>query len=169
MSRTAGFDDVKNYYVYKYVVDSVSGDPTEHEGEVQAFVKAANPWDAIEKAGFTDTNDTIVYGANMINSLADYTESIVNERKHLSKISKQLKVMSDEEESEKAKFLADRECPNHCGKMDEKFRCKECGFGREAEEVINELDKTIKKEKKAGNDTTQLESLRDLLQKELDD
>ena len=162
----AGFDDVKNYYVFKYVVDSVSGDPTEHEGEVQAFVSADDPWDAIEKAGFTDTN---VYGANMINSLADFTESIATERKHLSKISKQLKVMADAEDIERTKFLEERACPNGCGKMDEKFRCKDCGFGREGEEVIKELDETIKKETKAGNDTTQLEAIRDVLQKDLDD
>ena len=54
MSRTAGFDDTKNYYVFKYVVDTVSGDPTDHEGEIQAVVKATDPWDAVEKAGFTD-------------------------------------------------------------------------------------------------------------------
>ena len=166
MARMAGFDDVKNYYVFKYVVDSVSGDPTEHEGEVQAFVKADNPWEAVEKAGFSDLN---AYGANMIDSLTNFGESIAAERKHLSKISKQLKTMTEEEDAERAKFLEERECPNGCGKMDEKFRCKGCGFGREGEEVIKELDETIKKEKKAGNDTTQLEAIRDLLQKELDD
>tara|TARA_R110002110_G_scaffold44052_1_gene136145 strand:+ start:1916 stop:2416 length:501 start_codon:yes stop_codon:yes gene_type:complete len=166
MSRTAGFDDTKNYYVFKYVVDTVSGDPTDHEGEIQAVVKATDPWDAVEKAGFTDNN---AYGAGMINSLTDIVTSIAEERKTLSKISKQIKVMTDEEDAERTKFLEERACPNGCGKMDEKFRCKNCGFGCEGEEVIKELDETIKKEKKAGNDTTQLEAIRDLLQKELDD
>jgi len=165
MARMAGFDELKNYYVFKYVVDSVTEEPTEHEGEIQAVVKASDPWDAVEKAGFTDNN---AYGAGMINSLTDIVDSIAEERKTLKRISKQLKTMTDEEDAERTKFLEERECPNGCGKMDEKFRCKECGFGREGEEVIKELEETIKKEKKAGNDVTQLEAIRDVLQKELD-
>lgn len=159
----SSFDEPKNYYVFKYVVDPVSGEPTEYEGEIQAFVKATDPWDALEKADLDDAN---AYGANRIDKLEDYEKAIKEERKHLTVISKQLKEMTDERDEERKKFMEERPCPNGCGKLDDKFRCDKCGFGNEAKEVIKELDAVIKEEKKKGSDVSELESLRDALKKE---
>jgi len=160
------FDSVKNYYVFKYVIDNVTGDPTEYEGEVQAFVKATDPWEAVTNAGFEDAN---LYGANLINNLEDYEKAIKEERKHLTKISKQLKEMTDERDVERRKFMEDRPCPNGCGKLDEKFRCDKCGYGHEQKQLVDDIDKMIKEEKKAGNPTKELEAIRDSIQSQLDD
>ena len=162
----SSFDEPKNYYVFKYIVDSVTGEPTEHAGEIQAFVKATDPWDAVEKAGLDDMNK---YGANRVDKLEDFEKAIAEERKLLKKISKELKGMKDEEQAERDRILAERECPNGCGKMDEKFRCKNCGFGYEGEQLVKDLDELIKKAKKDGEDTTELESLRDSIKKGLEE
>lgn len=154
------FDAEKNYYVFKYIVDPVSGEPTEYEGEIQGFIKATNTWDALEKAGLDDTN---AYGANRVDNLDDFTKAIATERKLLKKISKQLKEMTDERDEEIKKFMEDRPCPNGCGKLDEHFACPVCGYGHEAEQAVEELDKLIEEEKKKGNDTTELERFRDSL------
>jgi hypothetical protein len=159
------FDAVKNYYVFKYVVDKVSGEPTEYEGEVQAFVQATDPWEAVEKAGFDDPN---AYGANRIENLEEFEKAIADERKHLSKISKQLKEMTAERDAEREKFLKERPCPNGCGQMDEKFRCSNCGYGFEGEQLVEDLEKTIKDEKKKGNDTSELEAIRDTIKASLE-
>jgi len=158
----SSFDEVKNYYVFKYVVDSVSGEPTEYEGEIQAFVKATDPWEAVENAGFDDAN---AYGANLMDNenLGTFTDAIAKERKHLSKISKELKGMSDELESERAKYFEERPCPNGCGKLDEKFSCPNCGYGHEADDLIKDIEKTIEEEKKKGNDVLELEGIRDAI------
>ena len=161
MSR---FDEPKNYYVYKYIVDSVTGEPTEHAGEIQAFVVATHPWEAVETAGFDDFN---LYGASEIEKLEGFEKSIADERKHLTKISKQLKVMTDAWDEEHKKFLEDRPCPNNCGKMDSQNRCKICGFGYEGENMLKEVQKAIKDGKKAGEDTSELESIRDMLKESL--
>jgi hypothetical protein len=159
------FDADKNYYIFKYVVDKVSGEPTEHEGEIQAFVKGSNSWDACERAGFDDMN---VYGANQIDNLADYEKAIADERKHLTKISKQLKEMTTERDEEMKKYMEERPCPNGCGQLDDKFKCGNCGYGHEEKELLKDLDKTIKEEKKKGNDTSQLEKIRDVIKSQQD-
>ena len=153
----SSFDAIKNYYVFKYVIDPISGNPTEYEGEIQAFVKATDPWDACEKAGLNDAN---AYGANRIDELSTFEKAIAEERKHLTKISKQLKDMTDERDAERKKFMDERPCPNGCGKLDEKFSCPKCGFGHEAEELVKDLDKMIKEEKKKGNDISELEAIK---------
>ena len=160
------FNAEKNYYVFKYVVDAVTGEPTEYESDIVAFVKATDPWEACEKAGFDDAN---AYGANRIEDLGKIEKAISDERKHLTKISKQLKEMTDEQEAEKQKFIKERKCPNGCPEqMDSQFRCKNCGYGHECEDLIKDIDKMIKQEKKAGNDTSELESIRKSLQSEVD-
>jgi len=160
------FDSIKNYYVFKYVIDKVSGQPTEYEGEIQGFVKATNSWEALEKSGLDDTN---LYGANIIDNLEDYETAIKDERKHLTKISKQLKEMTDERDAERKKFIEERPCPNGCGKLDEKFRCDKCGYGHEQKQLVDDLDTMIKDLKKSGEDTTELEAIRDSLKSDLDD
>ena len=80
MSYVSGFDDEKNYYVFKYVVDKVSGEPTEYEGEIMGFVKATDPWEACEKLGFTDPNE---YGANYMEDVSQMEKAIKEERKHV--------------------------------------------------------------------------------------
>ena len=117
-----------NYYVFKYVIDSVSNEPTEHAGDIQSFVTATDPWNAVEKAGFSDLN---TYGANRIDDLLTYKASIVTERKLLTRISKELKIMIDKQNEETKKVLTERLCPNGCGKMNKNFQCNKCGFGKE--------------------------------------
>ncbi|MCK5017685.1 MAG: hypothetical protein KAS32_11530 [Candidatus Peribacteraceae bacterium] len=156
---------VRKYYVFKYVVDAVSGEPTEHAGEIVAFVDAETSFDALEKAGFDDFN---THGANLVDKVEDFEKAIKDERKLLKKLSSDLKVWRDAEQAEREQFLKDRPCPNGCGKMDEKLRCDKCGFGREAEEVLPELDKLIKSEKKKGNDVSELEKIRDAIKKDLE-
>jgi hypothetical protein len=158
------FDAEKNYYVFKYVVDH-KGEPTEHEGEIQGFVVATDPWEACTKAGFDDMNE---YGANVMEDPKKTAGAIATERKHLSKISKQLKPMIDKIDEDRKKVLDDNECPNGCGKMDKKQRCKKCGFGFEGEKMLKDIERVIKEEKKAGNDTSQLEAVRDALKEELE-
>ena len=165
MSYVAGFDDVKNYYVYKYVIDKVSGEATEFEGEIMGFVKATDPFEACEKLGCGDMN---LYGANYIDNLDDFTKAIADERKHLTKISKQLKEMTDERDAERKKFLEERKCPNCDIKMDKAWRCDKCGYGHEASEAIEQLDKVIEEEKANGNDVGELEDIRKALQEEID-
>jgi hypothetical protein len=162
--RMSSFDEDKNYYVFKYVVDS-DGEPTEYAGEIQAFVVASDPWDAVSKAGYDDMN---IYGANYVDNIEGFETAIADERKILKKISKQLKDMREVEETARKKILEDRECPNGCGKMDENFSCDKCGFGHEREQLIKDIDKQIKDDKKAGTDTTRLEAIRDSLQASLD-
>ena len=155
------FDAVKYYYVFKYVVDS-SGNPTDHEGEIQAFVKATDMWEAMDNSGFTDSD---LYGANLCSEehLEQFTEAIAKERKHLSKISKQLKVFTDERDAAQKAFDAERPCPNNCGQLDENFSCPKCGFGHETDDIKKEIEKEIKKGKKKGEDVTALEELYDSL------
>ena len=119
-------DDMNNYYVFKYVVDAVTGKPTMHEGEIQAFVKATDPWDALEQANCDDTD---AYGANVIDKPEHFVDAIAKERKHLRKVAKQLKVMTDEIADAKKEFEENRPCPNGCGKLDENYACDKCGFG----------------------------------------
>lgn len=164
-SATSYFDSEKNYYVFRYIVDPISGEPTEYEGEIQAFVKATDPWEACTKAGFDDPN---AYGANLIDDPRKFVKDIETERKHLSKISKQLQPMIDEIEAEREKFFKERPCPNGCGKLDEKFRCPVCGFGHEAEKLIEQLDAIIEEEKKKGNDVSELEAIRDSIKDSID-
>ena len=161
----SSFDEEKNYYVFRYVVDPVSGNPTEYEGEVQAFTKATDPWEAVTNAGFDDMN---AYGANRVDDMDTFEKAIVDERKLLKKISKQLKEMTDERDAELEKFLKERPCPNGCGQLDDNFNCPECGFGHEQEELLENLKKTIKDEKKKGNDVSELESIRDMIQSQVD-
>ena len=156
----SSFDEARNYYVFKYVVDSVTGEPTEHEGEVQAFVKATDPWEAVTNAGFEDMN---AYGANRIDDVMTFEKAIAEERKHLTKISKQLKDMTDELEAERQKYFEERPCPNNCGKLDEKFSCPKCGYGHEVDDLLKDLEKTIKEEKNKGNDVSELEAIRDTI------
>jgi len=162
----SSFDDPKLYYVFKYVVDPVSGESVEYEGEIQSFVKATDPWNAVEKAGFTSMND---YGANRIEDLSKFEKAIADERKHLSKISKQLKEFTDEEKKEREKFYEERLCPNCKIKMNEKWQCDKCGFGKEKEQLIGDIEKTIADEKAKGNDTTELEAIRDAINKSFED
>lgn len=157
---TSYFDSEKNYYIFKYVVDPVSGQPTQFEGEIQAFVKATDPWDACEKAGFTDSN---THGATLIDDPRKFVKAIEDERNHLTKISGQLQPMLDEIKAEQKKYFEDRPCPNGCGKLDEKFRCPKCGYGHEVEQVIKDIDKMIDKAKKNGDDTSELETIKDYL------
>ena len=163
------FDKEKPWYVFEYIVDPVSGEPTEYAGEIKAFVKAVHQWEAIETAGFDDYN---AYGANVMDETRDFdkfTKSIADERKLLKKISKELKGFIEERDAKTKEFLKDRPCPNGCGKLDEKFRCPNCRYGFEAEELIKELDKAIKDAKKNGEDTSDLEAVRDSLQTQLDE
>jgi uncharacterized Ntn-hydrolase superfamily protein len=96
------FDSLKNYYVFRYIVDSVSGEPTEYEGDIVAFVKATNPWEAVEAAGYDDMNQ---YGAKYIDDDLDkYVDAIAEERKILKKISKQLKEMVVEHDEQRAEL-----------------------------------------------------------------
>lgn len=154
------FDAEKNYYIYRYVRD-VKGDFTEHEGEIQAFVKATNSIDACDKAGMSDPNE---YGARQIDDLDKFVKAIEDERKHLTKISKQLKEMTDERDEKRKEFYRNPQCPNGCGKLDEALRCPNCGYGHEGEETIKKIDDLIKEQKKKGEDTSELESLRDAIQ-----
>jgi len=158
------FDSQRNYYVFRYVVDSVTGESTDHEGEIVAFTKASNPWEAVENAGETDMNK---FGANRIDKLEDFEKAIQDERKLLSKISKQLKVMTDRRDAERKKIMDERECPNGCGKMDEKFRCKACGFGFEGQQLVDNIEQNIKDQKAKGEDTTELEAFRDQVKESL--
>ena len=162
----SSFDEEKLYYVFKYVVDTISGEPTEYEGEIQAFIKATDPWSAVEKAGFNSMND---YGANRIEDLSKFEKAIADERKHLKKISKQLKEFTDEEKKKRDKFYEERLCPNGCGKMDEQWKCDKCGFGKEKEQLIGDIEKTIADEKAKGNDTTELEAIWDAINKTFKD
>ena len=160
------FDTLKNYYVFKYVYDVVNEKYTALEGEIKAFVKATDCWDAIEKSGLTDTD---AYGANLIENLSDFEKAISTERKHLTKISKQLKEMTDERDAEIAKFTEERPCPNGCGKLDEHYRCPICGFGHETDVMIEDIDKLIAEEKKKGNDTSELEAIRNTIAQTIPD
>jgi len=160
------FDSVKNYYVFKYITDKITDAPTEHEGDIEAFVKAKTPWEAMELAGVDDSN---AYGAELVDDLDGYANTIKAERKQLSKISKELKEMTDERDAERRKFMEERPCPNGCGKLDEKFRCDKCGYGHEQKQLVDDLDKMIKDLKKAGEDTKELEAIRDSIQSQLDD
>jgi len=155
------FDAVKMYYIFKYVVDS-SGNPTDHEGEIQAFVKATDMWEAMDNSGFTDSD---LYGANLCSEehLDQFTKAIAKERKHLSKISKQLKVFTDERDAAQKAFEDERPCPNDCGQLDENFSCPTCGYGHEADDLKKEIDKAIKKAEKKGEDTSELEAMRNAL------
>lgn len=167
----SSFDEPKHYYVFKYVVDKVTGEPTEYEGQVQDVVMATDPWAAVEAAGFNDMN---VYGANRIDNLEKFETAIKNERTLLRKISKGVKVMADALRAERQKFKEERPCPNGCGQMDEQYRCEKCGFGFEAEqlyddvvETIEELEETIADETAKGNDTKELEAMRDSLRQQI--
>jgi len=162
MSR---FDDPKQYAVFKYVVDKATGESTQHEGEIVAFVTSSDPWQAVEDAGLG--GDMNKYGANEIDNLEEFEKEISDERKLLTKISKQLKVMTDARDEERKKFLEEKPCPNGCGKMDDQYRCKACGFGYEGENMLKEVQKAIKEAKKAGEDTSQLEAIRDMLKESL--
>ena len=154
----SSFDEDKNFAVFKYVVDSVKGEATEHAGDIVAFVRANNTWDAVEKAGFKDLN---AYGANRVDKLEDYTKAITDERKLLKKISKQLKAMIDAENAENKSI--EGMCPNGCGKMDEHNRCDKCKFGFEYEIALEEIEKEIERVNADGGDTTELETLKDML------
>ncbi|MCP3685942.1 MAG: hypothetical protein GY861_25120 [bacterium] len=154
----------RRFYIFKYMVDH-NGDPTEFQGDVVDFVDATDSFDAMDKAGFTDYN---THGANLVDKVEDFESAIADERKLLKKLSKKLKDWSDADEAERQKFLKERPCPNNCGQLDEKFRCPKCGYGREGEEVVKELDKVIEQEKEAGNDTSELEKIRDSIQADLD-
>lgn len=156
----SSFDEPKNYYVYKYVFNPKDQEYSDLEGEIQAFVKGTNSMDAVQKAGFDDFNK---YGARQIEDFKTFEKAIEEERKHLTKISKQLKEMIDEQDAEKQEFYKNRPCPNGCGKMDKKMRCKKCGFGYEGKEMAKNIDKVIQEEKKKGNDTKELESIRDAI------
>jgi hypothetical protein len=150
------FDEPRPYSVYKYVTDE-SGEPTVYAGQIVAFVKATNPWEAVEKAGFDDMN---AYGASMVDEeqMDNYKKAIAEERKLLSKISKELNGFIEEREAELRKLREERECPNGCGKMDEHFRCKACGFGYELENsLVPTLEQEIADKKKNGEDTKELE------------
>jgi hypothetical protein len=160
------FDAIKNYYVFKYVVDSVSEQPTNHEGEIIDIIKGTDSITAMIEAGYDDFN---VYGCNLMDEshIDKLTNSIEEERKLLSKLSKKLKGLQDERDEAMKKFMEERPCPNGCGKLNEKFNCDVCGYGKEAEALIKELDKVIKDGKKLGEDMTNLEALRSELEKTL--
>lgn len=158
------FDSDKNYYIYRYVKD-ITGEFTEHEGEIQAFVKATNTIDACDKAGMGDPNE---YGARQIDNLDEFVTAIENERKHLTKISKQLKEMIDERDEKAKAFYRDPQCPNGCGRLDDALRCSKCGYGHEGEKTISKIDDLIKQQKNKGEDTSELEALRDVIKKSVD-
>ena len=127
-------DNLKNYYVFKYIVDAITKEPTEHEGEIQAFIKATDPWDAVTKSGLTD--DMNIYGANRIDKLSDYVKSIKNEYKFLRKINKQLKTLIDEEKAIETDAIKKHLCPNGCGKLTKKNICKACGYGHPDNTIV---------------------------------
>lgn len=122
----------KNYYIFEYVYDSAEEEYTQIEGEIQGYVKATDPFDACKKAGFEDYNR---YFAKPVEDLDSHTEAIKKERKHLSKVSKQLKGMIDERDQARKDFEENRPCPNCEEKMDEDFTCPKCGFGKELENL----------------------------------
>lgn len=127
-------DNLKNYYVFKYIVDAITKEPTEHEGEIQAFVKATDPWDAVTKSGLND--DMNIYGANRIDNLSDYVKSIKNEYKLLRKINKQLKTLIDEEKAIETDAIKNHLCPNGCGKLNKKNICNACGYGHPDNTIV---------------------------------
>lgn len=129
---TNRFDSEKDYYVFKYVYDPVKEEYTDIEGDIQCFVKATNCMEALEKAGFDNPEQ---YDARQIDErqVKEIGKAIAKERKHLSKLSKQVKEYTDEKAEEERKFKEDRPCPNGCGKLDENFNCDKCGFGHENE------------------------------------
>lgn len=120
---------MKNYYIFEYVYDPNEEEYTSIEGEVQAYVKAGDPFDACEKTGYTDHNR---YFAKPLENLDSHVESIKKERKHLSKISKQLKEMVAEHEEQMKK------CPNCGADLDEEHNCPECSFGHEFDGVMSD-------------------------------
>ena len=133
------FDSVKDYYVFKYVYDPVKEEYTDIEGDIQCFVKALNCMEALEKAGFDNPEQ---YDARQIDErqVKSIGKAIAKERKHLSKLSKQVKEYTEEKDAEHKKFLEERPCPNGCGKLDKDFNCDKCGFGHEGESTETEED-----------------------------
>jgi hypothetical protein len=119
-------------------------------------------WEAMDTSGFTDHD---LYGANLCSEqhLEEFTKAIAAERKHLSKISKQLKVMTDERDAKQKAYMDERPCPNDCGQLDENFACPSCGYGHEGDELKKEIDKAIKRAKKRKEDTSELEAMRNAL------
>lgn len=161
MSRV---DEMRPYYVYKYVFDPIEDTYTAIEGEIQWVGKAVNSFDAMDRSGCNDAN---MYDAREMSpaNLDTINKGIAAERKHLSKLSKGLKALTDERDAEIEKFKKDRPCPNGCGKMDEKNRCKICGFGYEdvakAKDILPKLDEALKELDPVKN-AKEIEALKDV-------
>jgi DNA repair exonuclease SbcCD ATPase subunit len=124
---------MKNYYVFKYVFDPVKGEHTELEGEVQGYTQAEDPFEACDNLGLSDPDE---YFAREIEDLDAHVDAIKNERKHLTKISKQLKTMTDERDKAREDFEKNRPCPNCGEKLDDNYNCDNCGFGHEIEDEL---------------------------------
>ena len=141
----------QKYAVYKYVLDE-SGEPTEHMGEIVAFVVADDLWEAVEKAGFDDFN---LYNAKRIDEmeLDKFQKAIAEERKLLSKLSKELKPMIEERNKKMD------QCPN-CDIPLVDGKCQQCRFGYEIEDnFIPAMEQEIADRKANGEDTTDLEKI----------
>jgi len=163
-SRVRGFDSERDYYIFEYAYDPIENDYSHIEGEVVDIVKGTNSMDALEKAGIEDFNR---YSAKPLEDFDSFKNTIKEEKKLLSKLTKKIDALIDVRETERKKFFEERPCPNGCGKMDEQFRCSKCGYGHETEQLIEQINKTIEDEKAKGNDTTELESIRDAIKKDL--
>lgn len=147
----------QKFAVYKYVLDE-SGEPTEHMGEIQAFVVADDLWDAVEKAGFSDFN---LYNAKRIDDmeLDKFQKAIDEERKLLSKLSKELKPMIEDRNKKMD------QCPN-CDIPLVDGKCQQCRFGYEIEDqLIFGIEQDIADRKANGEDTTDLERVLEEMKK----
>ena len=156
------FDEPKPYAVFRYVLDA-KGESTEHAGQIVAFVKSTDPWQAVEDAGFDDMD---LYGANMVDpeTYDKLQDSINEERELLDKVEAQLKEFIDERNAEIEKFKEERPCPNCGTKMDNQYRCPECSFGHEKRELLDNIKEQIKEAKKNGGNTDDLKELKKALE-----
>lgn len=79
---------MSRYYIYEYIVDTITGIPTNHEGQMVAFVEAESAEDALIKTGYADPDK---YGAMPIGNLETFADAINKERELLNRFNRQIK------------------------------------------------------------------------------
>jgi hypothetical protein len=167
MSEESIFDADKIFCVYEYCYDSVKGEYTNLCGNEVAFVEAPNMFEALDKAGCGDTDK---YGAMIVykEDLDKYSGLMKEAQTRIGTAIDQLDELVDKEHEDIKKLREDRECPNGCGKMDKKFRCKECGFGYEQEKMLEDLKRSVKVAKRKGEDVSEIEKVIEQIEAQLD-